>query len=124
MEVNAQHELFIEHFLENGGKPAEAALAAGFEASYGYTLFRKLRERIQQRLEDEVFMKQVKALKVVDDSMGDGAVAVKQDVRLRAAESILDRGGLSKKQALDVTGSDLPAVMILPMKEPAPPSAQ
>lgn len=119
MEIKAEHELFIEHFLDSGNA-YDAAEKAGFERSSGKRLFKKFKERIQAELEDEVVMSQVKAIKVVKDTMGVHATDPKQEIRLRAAESVLDRGGLTKKNTLELGGSVLPAVMILPSKEPTP----
>lgn len=123
MEITAQHELFMEHFLEHGNV-GDAAEAAGFDRSHGRRLFHKLKDRIIPMMEEDVVMMQVKALSVLKDSMGDGAEKVKQEIRLRAADSVLDRGGITKKQSLDVSGSELPAVMILPAKDPEPASAE
>lgn len=123
MEIKAEHELFIEHFLECGNV-YEAAEKAGFDRSAGRRLFKKLKERIQSELEDDMVMSQVQAMKVVKDSMGSKAIEPKQEIRLRAAESVLDRGGLTKKNTLELGGSVLPAVMVLPAKDPAPASAE
>lgn len=123
MEISAQHELFMEAYLDTASVH-EAADRAGFERSYGPTLFHKLRDRILPQMEDRMAMLQMKAINVMEDSMGDGAVKVKQDIRIRAAQDVMDRGGLTKKQTLDVQGSELPAVMILPAKAPAPASAE
>lgn len=119
MDLTAQHEIFVEHFLEHGSV-TEAATAAGYQASYGYTLFKKLRDEIHNRLQDRATMMQVKALAVVADTMGEGATKAKQDLRLRAAQDIMDRGGLARKQGVELTAKELPAVMILPPKDPVP----
>lgn len=121
MDISAQHEIFMERFVEHGDH-RKAAEEAGFDRSHGRRLFTKLRERIQNMLEDEMAMAQVKALGVLKDSMGAKASDPKQEIRLRASESVLDRSGLGKKQTMDITGSALPAVMILPTKDPVPPS--
>jgi hypothetical protein len=63
-------------------------------------------------------MMQLKALKVLEDSMGDKAAEIKQDVRLKAADSVLDRGGLVKKSGVELSAQALPAVMVLPAKNP------
>jgi hypothetical protein len=123
MEITAQHELFMEHYLDCGDV-GEAAELAGFDRSYGRKLFHKLKDRIVPMMEEEVVMMQVKAVAVLKDSMGAGAEKHKQEIRLRAADSVLDRGGITKKQSLDVSGSELPAVMILPAKNPEPASAE
>lgn len=116
--IPAEHELFIQYFLEGDGNVRDAAKKAGFTPDYGYVLFGKYRERIQQSMQDRVTMLQIKALKVLEDSMGEGAEAIKQDVRLKAADSVLDRGGLSKKSGVEVTAHELPAVMLMPAKKP------
>lgn len=121
MEINAQHEIFMDRFVEHGDH-RKAAEQAGFEASHGRRLFVKYRERIQTMLEEEVVMAQVGAIQVLKDSLGSKATDPKQELRIRASESILDRGGLGKKQTVEVGGSALPAVMILPTKDPVPPS--
>lgn len=123
MEISAQHELFMESYLESASV-YDAAEAAGFDRKYGPTLFHKLRDRIVPMMEDRLTMMQMKAINVMEDSMGDGALKPKQDLRIRAAQDTMDRGGLTKKQTLDVQGSELPAVMILPAKEPTPESAE
>lgn len=117
MEIKAEHELFIECFLECGDV-REAAEKAGFSRNHGKVLFKKLKERIQSELENEMVMSQVKAISVIKDTMGTHACDPKQEVRLRAAQDVLDRGGLSKKTSVDMGGSELPAVMLLPMKAP------
>ena len=121
MEVSAQHELFIEHFLIHGSQ-ADAAEAAGYAKGSGYALFKKLRDEIQNRLQDKATMMQVKALAVVQDTMGEGATKAKQDLRLKAAMDVMDRGGLTRKQGIELTARELPAVMVLPAKDPVPPS--
>lgn len=123
MEISAQHELFIETYLDSADVYA-AAEAAGFNRTYGPRLFHKLKDRIIPLMEDRMAMMQMKAINVMVDSMGDGALNPKQEIRMRAAQDVMDRGGLTKKQSLDVTGSELPAVMILPMKNPEAPSRE
>lgn len=123
MEISAQHELFMEAYLDTASV-YEAAERAGFARTSGPKLFHKLRDRIMPQLEDRMAMLQVKAINVMEDSMGEGAVKVKQDIRIRAAQDVMDRGGLTKKQTLDIQGSELPAVMVLPAKDPAPASAE
>lgn len=122
MEISAQHELFMEAYLDTASV-YEAAKIAGFDRNYGPKLFHKLRERIVPLMEDRLTMMQMTAINVMEDSMGEGALKPKQELRIRAAQDTMDRGGLTKKQTLDVQGSELPSVMILPAKDPVPASA-
>lgn len=123
MEISAQHELFIETYLDTASV-YDAAEAAGFNRNYGPKLFHKLKDRITPLMEDRMAMMQMKAINVMEQSMGEGALNPKQEIRIRAAQDVMDRGGLTKKQSIDVSGSDLPAVMILPAKNPTAPSRE
>lgn len=123
MEISAQHELFIEAYLETASV-YDAAEKAGFNRNYGPNLFHKLRARITPLMEDRMTMMQMTAINVMEDSMGEGALKPKQELRIRAAQDVMDRGGLTKKQSLDVTGADLPSVMILPAKNPMAPTRE
>lgn len=123
MALSAQQELFIEKFLElrNVRKAAEAA---GYDASYGYTLFKKLRDSIDERLQDEMVMMQAEAIHVMRNTMEkDDYIPATQAVKMRAAEQVMDRGSLTKKQQLEVKHKELPAIMILPPKDDPVPSA-
>lgn len=122
MSLSAAHEVFIEQFMELRNV-RDAAVAAGFDASYGYRLFKKLRTQIEERLQDEMVMMQAEAVHVVKETMTKGDYDPKtQSVKLRAAETAMDRGTMTKKQNLEVGVKDMPAVMILPAKDPDVPS--
>lgn len=122
MQTTAQHELFIEQFLILKDV-RQASVAAGFDPSYGYPLFKKLRTQIESRLQDEMIMMQAEALSVVKDSMtNDSMIPAVQAIKMRAAEQTLDRGSMTKKQNLEVSVKELAAVMILPPKDPVVPS--
>ncbi len=120
--MEAQHLLFVEHFIETRNV-REAAIASGYAPSHGYTLFKKNRDLITERLADELIMMQAEAIHVVKETMtkSDYIPAV-QAQKMRAAETTMDRGSLTKKQNLEVGIQELAAVMILPAKDPVPPS--
>ena len=121
-ELSAQHEMFIEHFLQERNVRTAARLA-GFEETYGYALFKKLRDAINERLADELIMMQAQAIHVVKESMtNDKIIPAVQAIKMRAAETTMDRGSLTKKQNLEVGVQELAAIMILPAKDPAVPS--
>lgn len=123
MSTELKHEVFIESFVETRNV-REAAEMAGFSASHGYTLFKKLRDEINERLQDELIMAQAEAVHVMKESMTkDDFVPAVQATKLRAAEQVMDRGSLTKKQHLEVSATELPAVMILPAKAPVPKAA-
>lgn len=123
MSKEAMYEVFIESFIETRNVRTAAELA-GYTASHGYKLFKKLRDEINERLQDELLMAQAEAVHTMKETMTMGNMtAAEQAVRMRAAEQVMDRGSLTKKQHLEVTATELPAVMILPAKNPAPETA-
>lgn len=122
MSTKAQHELFIEHFIETRNVRTAASLA-GYTPEHGYVLFKKNRDAITDRLADEMLMMQAEAVHVVRETMtSDDYIPAVQAVRMRAAETTMDRGSMTKKQNLEVGVSELAAVMILPAKDPVVPS--
>lgn len=128
MEVTAKHELFIEYFVETRNAK-DAAEMAGFDRTYGYKLFKKLRTPIEERLADEMIMMQAEAIHVTKESMSgisDGAAIIPtvQAIKQRAAETTMDRGTITKKQNLEVGVVALPAVMMLPAKDPEVPNIE
>jgi len=124
MDVNEKHLLFIELFLETQNVK-DAAEQAGFDRTYGYKLFKKLRTEIEERLADEMVMMQAQALAVTKESMkGEGIIPAVQAIKQRAAETTMDRGSITKKQNLEVGVQELAAVMVLPAKEPVVPNRE
>ena len=129
MNITAQHELFIEYFVEKRNVK-DAAEAAGFDRTYGYGLFKKLRTQIEERLADEMIMMQAEAIHVTKESMagknaeGQGIIPAVQAIKQRAAETTMDRGSITKKQNLEVGVVELPAVMMLPEKDPDVPNIE
>lgn len=122
MDVTEKHELFIELFLDTRNV-RDAAEQAGFDRTYGYTLFKKLRTEIEERLADEMIMMQAEAIYVTKESMaGKDIIPAVQAIKQRAAETTMDRGTITKKQNLEVGVKELAAVMVLPAKEPVVPN--
>ena len=116
---NEKTEIFIEKLLECGNY-SDAAEFAGFDRSAGRALYKRNLDDINARMSEKMTLMQVKAMKVVEDTMGQSALNPKQDLRLNAAKDVMDRGGLAKRTAIDMAVSELPAVMCLPPKAPKP----
>lgn len=118
-EYDVKVETFIEKLLECGNYN-DAAEHAGFARNKGRALYKRNLDEINSRMSESMTLMQVQAMKVVKDTMGAGAMAPKQELRLSAARDVMDRGGLAKRQAIDMAVSELPAVMVLPPKAPTP----
>lgn len=119
-EQNTKLEVFIEKLLECGNYRV-AAEFAGYAADHGRKLYKNNLEEIQARMSEKMTLMQVQAMNIVEETMThEGAIKPKQDLKLNAAKDVMDRGGLAKRQAIDMAVSELPAVMQLPAKAPKP----
>ena len=108
---------FLDALFENGGKIREAMRTAGYNTSRS-KLMESMREEIAARTKDYLAVNGVKAAtRIVEGLDADGTTPLNQmDMRMKAAESILDRIGVSKKQTQEITGQVVHGVVLLPAK--------
>ena len=108
---------FLDALFENGGKISEAMRTAGYNTSRS-KLMQSMREEIAARTKDYLAVNGVKAAtRIVEGLDADGTTPLNQmDMRMKAAESILDRIGVSKKQTQEITGQVVHGVVLLPAK--------
>ena len=97
---------FLDALFENGGKISEAMRTAGYNTSRS-KLMQSMRDEIAARTKDYLAVNGVKAATRIVNQM---------DMRMKAAESILDRIGVSKKQTQEITGQVVHGVVLLPAK--------
>tara|TARA_R100000315_G_C5210510_1_gene124959 strand:+ start:504 stop:962 length:459 start_codon:yes stop_codon:yes gene_type:complete len=116
--LTEKQALFIDALFDNGGKVGEAMKTAGYNTSRS-SLMKSLREEIAARTKDYLAVNGVKAAtRIVEGLDADGTTPLNQmDMRMKAAESILDRIGVSKKQTTEVTGQVIHGVVLLPAKK-------
>ena len=119
--ATAQQELFLEYLFNDKEcmrDSKKAAVKAGYEMTSHATLVRSLSGEILERSREELTTASVKAVGKVVDSMDADGSTPKGELRLKAAESVLDRVGISKKQEMEVTleGGSSP-LFFIPAKE-------
>jgi hypothetical protein len=98
-KLTEKQAAFLDALFENGGRVGEAMKTAGYNASRS-SLMKSLREEIAARTKDYLAVNGVKAAtRIVEGLDADGTTPLNQmDMRIKSAESILDRIGVSKKQ--------------------------
>ena len=108
---------FLDALFDNGGKISEAMRTAGYNTSRS-KLMQSMRDEIAARTKDYLAVNGVKAAtRIVEGLDADGTTPLNQmDMRMKAAESILDRIGVSKKQTQEITGQVVHGVVLLPAK--------
>jgi len=120
--LNEQQLLFLHYLFdadsETRGDTLQSCLAAGYDITYHQKLVRILKDEIRERTHDQIAGLGVKAVMGMENALYEDGSIPKGDIRLKAAESILDRMGVSKQQAIDITSKDesISPLFILPAK--------
>jgi hypothetical protein len=121
-DLNEQQMLFLSLLFDAGspsrGNSLQSCIEAGYSATYHAKLVRTLKEEIRDRTHDQVASLGSKAIMGLEAAMNEDGSVPKGDIRLKASESVLDRMGIAKQQALDITSKDesLSPLFILPAK--------
>lgn len=110
--LSNKEELFIQHLME-GMAVTKAAEAAGFNPTYGYPLRKKLAKHIINEAENYLAVHSVSAAKKLVDAISDD---FPNAVQVQAANSLLDRIGIIKKDSTPQTTIKA-NIFILPEKQ-------
>ena len=118
-KLTDKQERFLDELLSNGGHVKNAVVAAGYKEQSRSWLTRSLRDEIIERTRSMLATNSVKAAnRILEGLDADGTVPLNQmDMRLKTAESVLDRVGLGKKQQLEVEGQVMHGIVMLPSKD-------
>ncbi len=115
-ELTTKQESFLNHLVEVGGDPRKAAELAGYAESSYPSVVKALKTEILDLATNILAQSAPKAaLKLVD--IMDSAEPIPQaNMRIQAAQTILDRVGLGKTDRLDVKVNSGGGLFILPAK--------
>ena len=115
-DLTTKQQDFLGHLIENGGDPKKAAELAGYSGNH-WQVVKSLKHEIIDLASNILAESAPKAaLKLVEVMNSDSPVP-QANIRLQAAQTILDRTGLGKTDRLDVTHTVQGGVFILPAKE-------
>ena len=109
-------EKFLEVLFEEAkGDPATAFKLAGYAGNNWYAVVRSLKDEIVERAKTYTALHGPKAvmetLTVMDEPLTPGAKE-----KLAAAEKIMDRGGLTKTEKVEIEGNSAVSIFALPEK--------
>ena len=124
-KLTDKQEAFIKHYFDvdspqtfNNGK--QSALKAGYSVNSYEWIITTMRDEIVERAKLEFAATSPRAVKQIVDSMtaahDEGEPLGRTELRFKAAQDILDRAGVTKKQEVSVESHNLHAVVILPQK--------
>jgi hypothetical protein len=122
-DLNPKQELYLAYLFdgesETRGDSLASCIAAGYSRDYHSALLRTLREDIKMRTIDSLSSRAAKAVMQLEASLDEDGSTPRGEIRLKAAESILDRMGAGKAQAIDITSKDesISPLFVLPAKD-------
>jgi hypothetical protein len=124
-KLTDKQESFMKHYFnvdcpETFGNGKQSTLKAGYSENSYEWLITSMRDEIVERAKLEFAATSPKAVKKIVDSMtaphDEGEPLGRTELRFKAAQDILDRAGVTKKQEMSVESKNLHAVVILPQK--------
>ena len=115
--LTEKQQSFLDHLITTNGNPKEAAELAGYSGNY-HQVIKSLRQEVIQLASDVLARSAPQAAFKLVDIMNSDKPIPQVSNKLQAAQTILDRVGVSKSDKLDVTHSTSGGLFILPKKEP------
>lgn len=113
--LTAKQEKFLESLVETNGDPKKAAELAGYAGNH-YQVVKSLKDEIVDLATDVLANSAPEAAFKIVDIMNTDRPIPQVANKLQAAQSILDRVGVVKKERLDVNHNVGGGVFILPAK--------
>ena len=104
-------------FTEAQGNPREAARIAGYSDHSYPKVVRNLKKEITELAETHLSTHSAKAATRLTALLDEDGTTPQASIRLAAANSILDRVGLAKKDSLDINMKAMHGIFILPAKD-------
>ena len=119
-ELTDKQKIFLESLVENGGNVFQAIKKAGYHPGSRGWLVRSLKQEIVDHTRNHLIGSSMKAANRISEALdADGSIPSSQmDTRLKAANDILDRIGVSKRQEVEHTGEVMHGMVLLPAKQP------
>ena len=116
-EISEQQENFLTNLFENGGNVTDAALTAGYSKGSVTWLRTSLADEIINRTKNVLSMNAFKAATRLVSTIDNPVPERGDDLRFRAAESLLNRVGLGKQETTNVNVQAVHGIVLLPPKK-------
>ena len=119
LKLTDKQETFLTTLVENGGRVKEAMEVAGYHPGSRSNLINSVKNEIIERTRQYLASSSVQAAnRLIEGLDADGTIPSSQmEVRLRAANDILDRTGVSKRQEIATESKVLHGIVLLPAKK-------
>ena len=116
-KLTEKQQSFLDYLIETGGNPKEAAELAGYSGNH-YQVIQTLREEIVDLASDVLARSAPQAAFKLIEVMNSDKSMPQVNTKLQAAQTILDRVGVSKRERLDVNHNVNGGIFIIPEKQP------
>ena len=116
-ELTVKQQTFLDHLIDTGGDPKKAAKLAGYSENGHWQVVQALKNEIIELASNILAQSAPKAaMKLVDVMESDNPIP-QANIRLQAAQTILDRTGVGKQERMDVNHKVEGGLFILPAKD-------
>ena len=115
--LTEKQQAFLDNLITTEGNPKEAAELAGYSGNY-HQVIKTLREEVIELASDVLARSAPQAAFKLIEIMNSDRPLPQVGNKLQAAQTILDRVGVAKKDRLDVTHKAAGGIFILPEKQP------
>ena len=116
-ELTEKQESFLAHLPTVGGDPKQAALLAGYSETSYPSVVKALRQEILDLATGILAQSAPKAAMKLVNIMDSAEPIPQANMRIQAAQTILDRVGLGKKDTLEVNVNTTGGIFVLPTKK-------
>lgn len=115
--LTTKQESFLQHLMDCGGDPKKAAELAGYAPNTHYAVVKALKSEILDLTESMLASNAPKAASKMVNILDSDEPIPQANIKLQAAQTILDRVGISKSERLDVKVETPNGIFILPAKK-------
>tara|TARA_R100001198_G_scaffold24282_1_gene12711 strand:+ start:121 stop:531 length:411 start_codon:yes stop_codon:yes gene_type:complete len=116
-ELTPKQEAFIDALIQNGGNVSQAMKTAGYEPTSRTWLVNSVSSEIVERTQNYLAAHGMKAANNLITALDEDGTTPKGELRLKAAESLLNRIGIGSRETVDHNVTAIHGVVLLPNKQ-------
>ena len=116
-QLTTKQQSFLDNLTACGGDVKHAAELAGYADGTHYTVVKALKSEILDIATNILALNAPKAASKLIQIMDSPEPVPQANMRIQAAQTILDRVGLGKKDTLDVNVNTTGGIFVLPTKK-------
>jgi len=116
-ELTNKQQLFLDSLVETQGDPKKAAAIAGYSGGH-YQVLKALKNEVLELTKDVLAHNAPKAAFKLLEIMESDKPIPQANNKLAAAQSLLDRVGVSKTETLDINHQISAGIFLMPDKAP------